>query len=460
MATSGSTTVKATNYDSVRFSWATSSQSVANNYSVINWRLELISVTNGQIISSASKAWSVTVNGTTYSGTNNIAIGDNQTITLASGSTTISHNSDGTKSFSYSFSQAFNITFGGASIGTISGSGTGVLNTIPRASTLTIPSIAIGSEGTLTINRASSSFTHTIDVKIGSYSKTLATKTTATSVKYTPPLDWCNAIPNAISGLATYTITTYNGSTSLGSKVYTAPLTVPASVVPTFVDVTHSEGVSELDTTFSSYIVNQSRVKFKITSSGVYGSSIKSAVTTFNGSTFTGGEFTSDVIKSSSLKAVVTITDSRGRTNTREVNITALNYSIPEITTLTVDRANSNGTLNDEGTSLLIKYGFKISSLNSENAKSFSLQVKKTSETTYTTVASGNVYERSTSIVVSNNITADDSYNIRLKLTDSFHDESKAITKEIEAPTAFTLIDYHESGRGMSFGKVAIDTIR
>ena len=455
MATSGSTTVKATTYDNVRFSWAIGSQSVANNYSVINWKLELISVTNGKIISSAPKAWSVTVNGTAYSGTTSIAINDNQTITLASGSTTISHNSDGTKSFSYSFSQAFNITFGGASIGTISGSGTGVLNTIPRASTLTIPSITIGSEGTLTINRASSSFTHTITVKIGTYSRTLATNTTATSVKYTPPLEWCNAIPNAISGLATYTITTYNGSNSLGSKVYTAPLTIPASVKPTIIDVTHSEGVSEIASTFSSYIVNKSRVKFKITSSGVYGSSIKSASTTFNGSTFSGGEFTSNVITSRELKAVVTITDSRGRTNSTEVPISALDYTSPQITLLTVERANSDGSPNDQGASLLVNFGLLIKSLNNENEKSYKLEVKKTTDTSYTTVASGNVYELSRSVVVSSGITADDAYNVRLTLTDSFHKDTNAITKVIDAPTAFTLIDYHDSGRGIAFGKVS-----
>lgn len=455
MATSGYTTVKVTNYDNLRFSWATSSQSISNNYSVINWKLELISVANGKIISSVEKSWSVTVNGTSYSGTNSVGIEDSQTKTLASGSTTISHNADGTKSFTYSFSQAFNITFGGASIGTISGSGSGVLNTIPRASTLTIPSIAIGSEGTITINRASSSFTHTISVKIGDYSSTLATQTSATSVKFTPPMNWCNAIPNAISGLATYTITTYNGSTSIGSKTYTAPLTIPASVVPSINNVVHSEGVSEIDETFSNYIVNQSRVKFKITSSGVYGSSIKSAVTTFNGSTFTGGEFTSDVLKSSELKAVITVTDSRGRTNKREVTITALDYISPQITTLTVDRADSDGTLNDQGESLLINYGFIIQELNNENDKSYKLEVKESSASDYRTVASGELYGLYNSLILSEDISADEAYNIRLTIEDSFHTDTKAISKVIDAPTAFTLVDYNASGRGVAFGKVS-----
>ena len=133
MASNGSTSVQVTTYDTLKFNWAQVSQSTVNNNTVINWSLQLIAGSAGEIISTASKAWSVTVNGTTYSGTNSVAIGNNATKTLASGQTTIAHSSDGSKSFSYSFSQAFNITFAGASIGTKSGSGTGVLNTIPRS---------------------------------------------------------------------------------------------------------------------------------------------------------------------------------------------------------------------------------------------------------------------------------------------------------------------------------------
>ena len=62
----------------LRFTWSQSSQSIDNNNSVVSWSLNLIS-TSGSISSSASKSWSVTVNGTNYSGTNTVGIGPNST---------------------------------------------------------------------------------------------------------------------------------------------------------------------------------------------------------------------------------------------------------------------------------------------------------------------------------------------------------------------------------------------
>ena len=110
MASNGSTSVAVTSWNTLKFSWETTSQSVVNNTSTISWKLELISGSDGRIDSSTSKKWSVTVNGTTYSGTNTVGIANNATKTLANGTTTIAHAENGTKTFSYSFSQQFSIS--------------------------------------------------------------------------------------------------------------------------------------------------------------------------------------------------------------------------------------------------------------------------------------------------------------------------------------------------------------
>lgn len=119
MATNGSTSVAVTSYDTLKFVWTQVSQSITNNTTTISWSLQLVSGSAGKIVSSASKSWSVTVSGATTSNTNSVAIDNNATKILASGQSTIAHNADGTKVFSYSFSQAFGITFAGVSIGTI-----------------------------------------------------------------------------------------------------------------------------------------------------------------------------------------------------------------------------------------------------------------------------------------------------------------------------------------------------
>lgn len=137
MALNGYTSIKVTNWDTLKFSWERTSYSIPNNTTTIAWKMELIATSSGRISSSSSRDWSVTVNGEKYSGTNNISIANNATKTLASGSTVIKHNNDGSKSFSYSFSQEFGITFSGSSIGTKSGSGTGTLEPLPRAAAIT-----------------------------------------------------------------------------------------------------------------------------------------------------------------------------------------------------------------------------------------------------------------------------------------------------------------------------------
>lgn len=138
MAKSGTTTVKVTNWDSLRFTWQQVSQDIEYNTTTISWKLELVSGAYGKLSSTAAKAWSVTIAGAVYSGTNSIGIENNTTKTLASNTTEIIHNNDGSKTVSYSFSQEFNVTFSGNKIGVFSGSGTAELEDIPRAAYIDI----------------------------------------------------------------------------------------------------------------------------------------------------------------------------------------------------------------------------------------------------------------------------------------------------------------------------------
>jgi len=198
--------------------------------------------------------------------------------------------------------------------------------------------------------------------------------------------------------------------------------------------------------------MGKSRVKFTITSAGSYGSTIKSIVTSFNGQSLSGASPTSALLASSgTLKATVTVTDSRGRKATGTTNISVTKYTEPVINVLSVIRANNDGTPNDEGESLFIAYGFTIDSVSNKNTKSYTLSIKANDETSFTTLATGGVYTLNTSLIVSENISTEKSYTIRLTVKDYF----RTITYDTEAPTAFTLMDFHSSGKGMAIGKVA-----
>ncbi len=106
--------------------------------------------------------------------------------------------------------------------GAISVSGKSMaLTAIPRSSTISCSTAYIGSNATITINRASSSFTHTLDYQFGSLSGNITTKTSNTSISFALPEAFYAQIPNAQSGSGTITCKTYNGSTLIGTNTCT-----------------------------------------------------------------------------------------------------------------------------------------------------------------------------------------------------------------------------------------------
>ena len=452
MATSGSKTIAVTNWDNLVFSWSVSSQSVANNTSTVAWSLKLVSTSSGKISSTASKNWSVKVNGISYSGTNTVGISNNSTKTLASGTTIISHNSDGTKSFDYSFSQQFSITFSGSSIGTVSGSGSGTLNTIPRKSTLAASNGTLGTAQTLTVTRQSSNFTHTITYKCGSTSGTVCTKSTNTSISWTPPLTLANQNTAGTSVSITFTITTYNGNTSIGSNTKTISCSIPASVKPSCtLSVTDPTGYAD---TFGNPIKGLSKFKVVITPTLAYNSPIAFYNTTVNGTKYTAASFTTGVLQSSgTLTVSATVTDKRGRSGSASVSKTVLEYVEPVIIKLTVKRCDQDGTANDQGEYVQATFSAAVTSLNKKNTAAYTLKYKKSTETEYTEVgldSYANVYSITDGTYI---FPADSgsSYNVEFSVTDKF----KTTKRTTSASTGFTLLHWKADGTGMGIGKIA-----
>ena len=320
------------NQITLRFNWSQSSQSIANNNSVVSWSLQLIA-SGGSISSSASKSWSVTVNGSNYSGTNTVGVSNGQTKTLASGSTTIAHNADGTKSFSFSFSQQFDINYSGVGwIGTKSGSGNGTLKTIPRTSSVSSTNANIGENITITINRASSSFTHTLSYSFCNLKGTIATKTSSTSVSWKLPTTFYAQIPNSKSSWGTITCDTYSGSTKIGSStcrfdVYVKESTNKPGISATVVDVNNTTKTLTGDE--NKLIRYYSKAKFELTASPKNSSTITTRSVFYNGTTYKGGSENSWIANFSEVVSgsyKFTVTDSRGFSNSLTVNKTLIEY--------------------------------------------------------------------------------------------------------------------------------------
>ena len=456
MATNGSTSVAVTTYDTLKFNWVQASQSASSNQTVVSWSLQLISGSAGEIISSAAKAWSVTVNGTTYSGTNSIAIGNNTTKTLASGQTTITHNADGTKSFNYSFSQEFSITFAGASIGTKSGSGSGTLNTIARATTPTLSATSADMGTTITISTpgASSNFTHDLAYAFAGGAYVAIQNGVATSATWNIPLTLASSIPNATSGTVTIRCITKNGTATVGTKTVLLTAKVPATVTPSISTVTLTEATTGLAATYGAYIQSKSTISASITAAGAYSSTIKSYSSTFQGKAYAGASFTTDVVTlSGSLSLVTTVTDSRGRTATKTTTITVLGYEPPKITTFHVARYTSSGVADPDGVYLGARLVYSVTSLNSKNTATAAVQYKKSTDSTWTTLTTRTELNLDSTLKpAGTTFSTDYQWDFRVVLTDAFNSASPA-TYTAVLPSGAVILDIKADGKGIAFFK-------
>lgn len=370
-------------------------------------------------------------------------------------SDTILHNADGTKTINIS--------------GQVTGpSGTGLegksswgdsnvtLDTIPRASTPTLSSssVTMGNSVTITTNRVSNSFTHTISYSFGSATGTIATNVTDTA-SWTPPITLANQIPNSASGSCTIICQTYNGTTLIGTKQVTLTLNVPSSVVPSVSIGTLTEANAQMQTlNWGVFVQNKSQLNIPITATGIYGSSISSIVTTINGLSFTGSPVTTSTLITSGTNTIsTTVTDTRGRTATTTKTYTVVAYSNPQITTATAVRSLSDGTESDEGTYLKYSFVGSISPVSNHNAHNFKIGYKLKSYSTYTYVDidTTNYSLNDTDEVLNLNLDTNSAYDIIFVVTDTF--TSSSIGRAIE--TGFDLMNFNASGKAMAIGKVS-----
>ena len=455
MASSGSKSISVTAYDTLKFSWTQAAQSSVNNTTTVNWTLQLISGSAGEIISSVVKNWTVMVDGVAYSGTNSVAIGNNTSKTLASGQTIIYHSADGTKSFSYAFSQEFNITFAGASVGKISGTGTGELNPIARATT-PVPGVSSADMGATIIiytSRASEAFTHDLEYSFAGGDYLTIAKDVATSIYWQIPLSLANSIPDTTSGTVTIRCTTKNGTAVVGSKTALLTAKVPTTVIPTITSVTLAEANTGAVASIGAFVQSKSRIKATIIASGAYGSTIQSYTSTFEGRNYTGASFTTnEVAGGGALNLKITVTDSRGRTATKTIDLTVLSYTPPTISSFQVRRYNSAGIADSDGAYAGIRLAYSVTSLNARNTASAKIEYKRSTATAWTTLQTETALSGNVTIMPTTVFTTDYQWDFRVTLTDAFNSATPA-TYNTVLPSGAVIFDIKADGKGIAFLK-------
>ncbi|HEM4176747.1 TPA: hypothetical protein U1W74_001141 [Streptococcus suis] len=307
-------------------------QNIAANTTVVNWRIT-VSRTGAYLTRNeqGDSTLSLDINGGRVHTSNPRWRTSGEEFLMASGSTTVGHNADGTKSFP--FSATFNPNNGLHGVITVSGN-IG-LATIPRSSSVSVGIGTIGSALTININRQSSSFKHTVRYHWGNKQGTIASNVD-TSTTWTIPIDFANDIPNTTSGTGTIFVDTYSGSTKTGTQQVTFTANVPASMKPTFsgVTLTDTNGVARSLLSGNNFLQIISNIQVTFNGhAGTYGSTItgykaeivnRNLVTNSNGGTLGIMNFSG----SATIRA--SVVDSRGRwSDTRDVTINVIEYFAP-----------------------------------------------------------------------------------------------------------------------------------
>ena len=443
MATSGA--MSTTNqYVKYTITVTQNSQSVANNTSNVTVSVRFYRTNTGYTTYGTGTLY-CKINGTTYSAS--VTPDDkitNSGIVLFTKTLDISHNSDGTKTLTCSAWIDHNV------ITSNEQSYSQVMTTIPRKSTLTASNGTLGTAQTLTVDRKSSSFTHTITYECGEESGIVCVKSGSTSISFTPPIDLAAQNTTGTSVSVVFTIMTFNGNDTVGTSTKTITCAIPSSVKPT-VSIAVSDGAG-YSGTYGGYIQGKSTFKITLTESGSYGSTIKSRKTTADGKTYTVASFTTAVISGSgTLTISATVTDSRGRTGTASKTVTVLAYKTPIVSSTKVYRCDSTGTASGGGAYLAVKFNATITSLNSKNTATYTVKYKKTSETAYTTVTLSdyaNNYSVSNGICVFTAATAS-SYDVILNVADSFG----TVGRTMVGASVRKLFSWGTKIFGIAFGK-------
>lgn len=436
----------------LKISWS-ATQNITNNTSTITAKMYLVQDASWSL-SIGTRDNTCSIDGVSTAFTSpKISSNGGSTILLGTVSRTVNHNTDGSRNVAISATFNINATISGTKYNSITASETVTLDTIPRVSsfTLSASTVELGKSVTITITRQSTAFTHRIKYAFAGATGTIATGV-ATSQAWTVPLSLANNIPSATAGTCTITVETMNGSTVIGSQSKTFTGTVPASVVPSISSVALSDPSGTVPSGWGVYIKGKSTLRVVTTAAGSYKSTITSYSVEANGATYSDKDITTGALQSIGTQSVkVTVTDSRGRTATRSVTYTVQDYNTPTISTFEGKRVNASGQDDDAGENALITYATLVSNVSGKNTASITIKYKPTGGSWVTAYSNASASYAIYDSITIKNISTDNTYEVRIDLTDSF----TSSTRTLSIATVMVTMDFKSNGKGVAIGKVS-----
>lgn len=248
----------------------------------------------------------------------------------------VNHDADGRKTIGVAASFEIHIEgFGFASVGFDL-----KLQDIPRASKGPAIDSVIGQPITLNIQKASPEFRHYIHVYFGKWASNITGETPAnTSFTWTPPMELCEQIPDALSGIGTIYYLTYKNGREVGRQAQQVKLTVPESVKPSLTNISVSDTnkkIADIIRKPNTFVSVLSKLKVDFSgAAGVYGSKIARYTVSIVDkpySAYNQEGYIGEVNHVGKAKLRATVTDTRGHTSDpKEIEVDFLDYHLPQI---------------------------------------------------------------------------------------------------------------------------------
>ena len=365
-----------------KFTLTVTENSIDNNKntSSISWKLKMEPESKGyrwEYSSSIPVTYRINIAGTSHVG-NIMNYNGSDTIVLKSGDVIIKHDINGEKSiecgFSVSSIDAYYLP-GSANI-----SDTIQLTSIPRASSISSLSNTIaGAKWSIKWTPMDANYTYRLKMTVGDWSVTIKDISPKQITSYTYIYDSknnmntiCEQLPNDTSGKLVVTLYTYNNGTLIGTSKYTGVVTIPSDIKPKLGTVELIPNAIVVgDNTYNYLLKNtnaltilgsgsQAGVGSTIKSYSIVGPSID---TTINSSDTSFTTTIPSVDVEGDLTYTISVTDSRGRTASKNVIVTCYDYYKPYFLKFSVTKKDSQ-----EKSYLVCKYNISYASVNDANS--------------------------------------------------------------------------------------------
>lgn len=322
--------------------------------------------------------------------------------------------------------------------------------------------VTLGNTSRVTITRAKTSYTHTLQYSFDNSSWT--NFATGVTTSYDFATSTVSGYFSTQSARTCYIrCLTYNGSTYIGAS--STSIYIAATGTPTISSITVTpvnenaviRGWNNGNIFVQGYSTMQITVNYSLPT-GASLSNCKIAVsgTTVSDSTATTFSTTSVITESGTISITATVTDSRGGTGSGNTSITVYPYSRPYASVASAIRYSSNVNTEDKqnGTNISAKATISYSSVNGYNSAGVKVRYK----------AAGGTYPTSTKTLTSGNanyvkingsatLSTTTSYIVQFIIYDSLNTESSnPTTVEVIIPTRAVTLHAKDGGAGIALG--------